>query len=130
MKLFFLCLLVYMLGVGWSQRIPLYALEVPEDFENVYVQLLAQDSLSSSFLIVVKKEVKLHKHLYHSEHVYVLEGAGEMQLGEKWFSVHAGDVIFIPKNTLHKVLTTSKIPLKVLSIQSPYFDGSDRILLE
>ncbi len=98
--------------------------------ENIYVKNIAHDSLSSGFVIVIKKEVKLHKHLHHSEYVIVLEGKAKMQLGEKEFVIQKNDVIFIPKNTPHKVITLSKKPLKVISIQSPYFDGKDRILLE
>jgi mannose-6-phosphate isomerase-like protein (cupin superfamily) len=47
------------------------------------VEHLYSDSLSSSFVIFIKKEVKKHKHQYHTEHVYILEGEGEMLLGEK-----------------------------------------------
>ncbi|GIV26358.1 MAG: hypothetical protein KatS3mg027_0172 [Bacteroidia bacterium] len=97
---------------------------------NLYVKPISFDSLASGFVIIIKKEVKLHKHLYHSEHVVVLEGEGKMWLGEKEFTIKKNDVIFIPKNTPHKVITTSKKPLKVISIQSPYFDGKDRVMLE
>lgn len=98
--------------------------------ENIYVKNIAHDSLSSGFVIVIKKEVKLHKHLHHSEYVIVLEGEAKMQLGEKDFIIKKNDIVFIPKNTPHKVVTLSKKPLKVISIQSPYFDGKDRVLLE
>lgn len=102
----------------------------PAEIENVYSRPLYSDSLCSSFVIFIKKEVKLHKHLYHTEHVTVLEGEATMILGEKVFTVKKGDFIFIPKNTPHKVVTTSTTPLKVISIQAPYFDGTDRVLLE
>lgn len=98
--------------------------------DNIYVKSIAGDSLSSGFVIIIKKEVKLHKHLQHSEFVVVLEGEGKMSLGDKEFTIQKNDIIFIPKNTPHKVITTSKKPLKVVSIQSPYFDGKDRIMLE
>ncbi|GAB4207083.1 MAG: hypothetical protein Fur0023_17560 [Bacteroidia bacterium] len=98
--------------------------------ENIYVKNIAHDSLSSGFVIVIKKEVKLHKHQHHSEYVIVLEGEAKMQLGEKDFIIKKNDIVFIPKNIPHKVVTLSKKPLKVISIQSPYFDGKDRVLLE
>lgn len=97
---------------------------------NIYVKPTSSDSLASGFVIIIKKEVKLHKHLQHSEHVIVLEGEGKMRVGEKEFTIKKNDIIFIPKNTPHKVITTSKKPLKVISIQSPYFDGKDRVILE
>lgn len=97
---------------------------------NIYSKALHGDSLCSSFCIVIKNEVKAHKHLHHSEQVVVLEGEGQMQLGEKSFAIRKGDVVFIPKNTVHSVKSIGKVPLKVISIQSPYFDGSDRVMVE
>ncbi len=88
------------------------------------------DSLVSSSVICINKEVKLHKHLEHAEHVLVLEGEGEMRLGTEVFVIKKNDLIFIPKNTPHAVKTISAIPLKVLSIQAPLFDGKDRVMLE
>lgn len=98
--------------------------------DNIYVKPTSSDSLASGFVIIIKKEVKLHKHLNHSEHVIVLDGEGKMQVGPNEYLIKKGDIVFIPKNTAHKVITTSKIPLKVVSIQSPHFDGKDRVLLE
>jgi mannose-6-phosphate isomerase-like protein (cupin superfamily) len=98
--------------------------------KNIYSRMCFGDSLTSSFCIVIKNEVKLHKHQYHSEHVVVVGGTGLMKLSDKTFNIKVGDVIFIPKNTAHSVKTTSKEPLKVMSIQAPNFDGTDRIMLE
>lgn len=97
--------------------------------ENIYNKQLFGDSLSTSFCIVIKKEVKAHKHQYHSEHVVVLEGEGIMKLDGESMPIKKGDLIFIPKNPIHSVKRVSKVPLKVLSIQSPAFNGSDRIFV-
>ena len=98
--------------------------------DNLYNKPLFSDSLASSFVIVIKKEVKSHKHLNHTEHVVVLAGSGEMKLNGKVFEIKKGDVVFIPKNSVHSVKTTSKEPLKVLSLQAPFFDGKDRVFTE
>lgn len=98
--------------------------------QGIYLAPMYSDSLSSSFCIVIKKEVKAHKHQYHSEHVYVLEGEGRMKLGDITFIIRKGDLLFIPKNTVHSVVNTGKIPLKVLSIQAPLFDGKDRVMVD
>lgn len=105
-------------------------INAPADFENIYSRTLYSDSLASSFLIFIKKEVKAHKHITHTEHVYILEGDGEMTLGDKKFKVKKGDVVFIPKNTPHSLKTTSALPVKVVSLQSPMFDGRDRVFIE
>lgn len=123
-------LIVFMSNLKAQIKTDLNQIKAPANFENIYVEKLAEDSLSSVFLIWVKKFVPLHKHLEHTESVYILEGSGKMQLGDSIFQVNAGNYLFIPKNTPHKVVVTSQNPLKVISIQTPMFDGSDRIMLE
>ena len=100
------------------------------DYENIYLRKLNSDSLVSSFVIFIKKEVKAHKHATHSEHIYFLEGEGEMMVGDKKISVKKGDMIFVPKGTVHSLVVTSKTPVKVLSVQAPMFDGKDRVMAE
>ena len=105
-------------------------INAPNTIAQVWVKPMYHDSMASSFVIVIPVEVKLHKHLTHAEHVYVLEGAGEMVLGDKKFLVKKGDLIFIPRGTLHSVRVTSISPMKVLSVQAPYFDGKDRVAVQ
>jgi mannose-6-phosphate isomerase-like protein (cupin superfamily) len=104
--------------------------QIRESYENVLIKKLNSDKNASTFLIFIKKEVKLHKHRTHSETIIVLEGTGIMNLGDKRFEVKKGDVIFVPENTPHSVSVTSDIPLKVLSNQAPEFDGTDRVFVE
>lgn len=125
----FIMLMNYLFINGQGIYTP--SIEGPEnDFDNIYAEKIFSDSLVSSFLIVVKKEVKLHKHVTHSEHVYVLEGSGDMVLGNENISITKGDLIIIPKNTAHSLIVTSSIPVKIISIQAPEFDGKDRVLIE
>ncbi len=95
---------------------------------EVYVRKIGGDSLSSSFCIVIKTQVKAHRHLTHSEQVTILDGEGTMRLGDTTFTVKRGDVVFIPKNTPHAVVSTGQVPLKVISVQAPLFDGRDRVM--
>lgn len=127
------CVLIF-LAIAFSVEsqtvIDLDTLKLPQQTENVFNKALFSDSLTSSFCIIIKNEVKAHKHQFHSEHVYVMEGEAQMRLGDKTFKIKKGDLVFIPKNTIHAVKTTSKQPLKVISIQAPLFDGKDRIFTE
>lgn len=102
----------------------------PANLENLYNRSLYSDSVVSSFLIFVKKEVKEHKHVQHAEHIMVLDGEAEMRVDSKSFKIKKGDLVYVPKNTFHYVKVTSKVPLKVVSIQAPNFDGKDRIFKE
>ena len=97
---------------------------------TVQVHRLYDDSLCTSFVICIPRSVARHYHRYHTEHVMVLEGAGIIQLGDSTFSISAGTSIVIPKGTAHGVRTTSLTPLRVISVQSPRFDGTDRIFIE
>lgn len=133
MKLLFLLIALVFVLPTKSQTLIQSAdtIKAPTVYENVHSRTLYSDTSNvSSFVIFIKKEVKAHKHITHAEHVIVLEGKAEMTLNDKKFTIKKGDVIFIPKNSFHSVKTISKIPLKVLSIQAPYFDGKDRVLKE
>jgi mannose-6-phosphate isomerase-like protein (cupin superfamily) len=129
-KFFSLSLLFFLIGFTQAQHSSLDTVNAPVKYENVHVIKISSDSLSASFIIFIKKEVNLHKHNAHTENVIVLEGGGEMCLGDKKFNIKKGDHVFIPKGTPHSVKVKSKKPLKVLSIQSPNFDGKDREFLD
>jgi quercetin dioxygenase-like cupin family protein len=98
--------------------------------QDISVERLFGDSLSTSFFIIVKDTVPTHKHQFHSEVVYVISGEGIIYLNDEYQKVQAGDVVFIPKNTWHAVKITGENPLEVLSVQSPGFDGTDRVFLK
>ena len=97
------------------------------EFENIYVKKISSDSSSSTFAIWIKKKVKLHKHVYHTENVFIDKGFGEFQLNDSIYKVAEGDWIVIPKNTWHGVIVNSKSTMKVISVQSPEYIGKDRI---
>ncbi len=99
-------------------------------FENILIKKLNDGKEQTSFMIWVKNEVKLHKHNFHIENVYVIAGKGEFTLGNKVFKIKKGDYINIPKQTPHAVKVTSRQPMQVISIQSPQFKGIDRVFIE
>jgi mannose-6-phosphate isomerase-like protein (cupin superfamily) len=98
------------------------------EWENVSVEKIADDSLSTTFMLWIRGGVKHHFHETHTESVFILEGEGRMDLGDKSFDVKAGDYILIPRNTVHAVTATST--LKVLSIQTPRWVVEDRKFVE
>jgi len=126
-----LCFLLASFSFSFSQNYQsLDTIKPPAEYENIYFRSVYSDSLVSSFVIFVKKEVKAHKHVTHTEHVYILDGEGEMRIGENKIKVKKGDIIPIPKNTVHSLKVTSVSPVKVLSVQAPMFDGKDRVMVE
>lgn len=105
------------------------AIACAETEGGVHVTPLYSDSTASSFLICIDAEVQAHVHRVHTEHVFVIDGEALMRLGEEQRSVKAGDTIIIPPGTVHSARVTSKVPLRVISVQAPYFDGSDRVMI-
>ena len=101
------------------------------EYENIHVQKLNSDSAQTSFVIWIKKAVKAHYHAFHTENIYVIEGKAEMTLNDSTFVVRKGDYLNIPKGNIHSVTKVyGKKPIKILSIQSPEFNGKDRIYIE
>ena len=98
-----------------------------KEFENIHVKKISSDSSSSTFAIWIKQKVKLHKHVYHTENVFIDKGFGEFQINDSIYKVAAGDWIVIPKNTWHGVVVNSKSTMKVIYVQSPEYFGKDRI---
>lgn len=124
-------LLFIVLGLSaYSQVTNLEKFQPDEEYENIYVKKMYSDSLSTSFIIWIKKEVKAHKHEHHSETIYVLEGKGTMTVGKDTFEINKSDFFNIPMNTAHSLRVISNQPVKVISIQAPIFDGSDRVFIK
>lgn len=127
--------IVALLAIGlsinaFSQTTNLDELQPGEEYDNIYVKKMFSDSLCTSFIIWIKKEVKAHKHEHHSETIYVLEGKGTMTVGKDTFEIRKGDFFNIPMNTAHNLKVTSTEAVKVISVQAPLFDGSDRIFIK
>ena len=131
MKKIILISLILIAAFSFSQLIPNLTKYHPSvDYDNIHVQKIADNTHQTTFLIWIKTAVALHKHNDHTENVYILEGKGEFTLGDTIYNISSGDYFNIPSGTPHGVTVTSKKPMKVLSIQSPQFDGSDRIPVE
>lgn len=102
-----------------------------EQKDNVYGTVrLAYDDLATSFLLSIPTETKMHYHNEHSEHILLVEGDGMVLLGYKTIELKRNEVIFVSKGTPHKIINKGRSPLKVLSIQAPFYDGSDIVILE
>ena len=124
----FLFLVSLVLSVQvYAERLVISDIMPPANLENIHVVKLASDSFSTDFIIFVKNMVPLHKHVEHSETIYVLEGKAQLQLGDQSMEIVAGDYIRVPRGTTHGVKVLSSVPLKVLSVQAREFLGKDRV---
>jgi mannose-6-phosphate isomerase-like protein (cupin superfamily) len=130
MKLIITTLILFITSLSFgqtSEKTNLKEVAPEKEYDNILVKNLYSDAKASYFVIWIKKEVKSHKHLKHTESIIVLDGEGEMTVGKKKFDIKQGDHFTIPENTFHSVIVTSKNPLKVVSVQAPEFHGKDRI---
>lgn len=118
------------IATAHAERLALSDITMPTDTDNVYVHKIASDVHSSDFVIFIKNQVPLHKHLEHTETVYILEGRGMFQQDDTKMEVGPGDYLRIPENTPHAVTVLSEEPMKVLSIQAPEFLGEDRVFIK
>ena len=119
-------------GSGFSnaQKVVLSEIKAPDNFENIHVVKIASDANASDFVIFIKHHVPLHKHVEHTETIYVLEGRGEFQLGKTKLHIGPGDYIKVPQGVPHSLKVLSSEPLKAISIQAPEFFGKDRVAVE
>jgi len=68
----------------------------------------------------------LHTQPAHEELIVVLEGEAELRVGDETRRVGVGDVIFIPRNTLHGRVQTLSPKWAALSIYGPAFDRTKK----
>jgi len=126
-----ICLLCFLVINISAQSIHIPAdIKPSEEFDNLWTKDLYTDELATSKIIWIRKTVELHKHEHHTEHIYVISGSGEMSLGGEHVSIVQGDLIVIPKNTQHSVEVSSEEPLKIISIQSPKYEGNDSVKIK
>jgi len=112
-------------------KVGLDTIQPYEPYDNLLVKTLSSDQYQSCFLIWVKKSVREHKHLKHTESIYFLEGSCEMKINGKTMALKKGDFLIIPVGVPHSVeRVTSDVPIKVLSSQAPEFKGDDRVIIQ
>lgn len=62
-------------------------------------------------------------HVHDQEEVYViLEGEGEMCVGDERADVHEGEAIYIPPGTYHQLTNTGDRPMRMLYCYAPAGD--------
>jgi quercetin dioxygenase-like cupin family protein len=84
------------------------------------VSLAAADHLYAGLnCLLPGQQHQAHTHAGQDKMYVVLDGAGEVQLGEELSAVTAGDLILAPAGVLHGIRNTGVGPLVVLVVFSP-----------
>lgn len=68
-----------------------------------------------------------HLHCATEELYFILEGQGEVKVGEMMSEVSQGYAIFIPPGNIHTIRNTGQTTLRLLAINSPPYDPADTL---
>jgi uncharacterized cupin superfamily protein len=67
-----------------------------------------------------KRAFPFHNHLVNEEMFFVIEGEGEVRIGEAVYPIRPGDIVACPtggKETAHQIINTGSVELKYLSVR-------------
>ena len=82
-------------------------------------------SLAVGFLPPCKKSIP-HYHKNSEELYYVIDGCGKVKIGDQYFEIKRGSVVYIPTNKVHALENESDSKkLEVLCISSPAYKEED-----
>ena len=89
---------------------------------KIGLEKVFQNETMSFNLGIVSSEVPDHYHRISDEIYYVHSGRGTMRLGDEYTDVADGDIISIPRGTVHGLKKTGPDRLVIFIITSPPFD--------
>lgn len=72
-------------------------------------------------------EMPPHLHREHEEVIVVRSGRVRARIGERNVDLGPGDVVSIPKGTVHAAHAVGDEPCAGISVFAPAFDGEDRV---
>ena len=81
--------------------------------------------MSANVSILEETGDAMHTQASHDEIVVVLEGEVDFRVGEESRRVGPGDLIFIPRDTVHGPIVRDGQRFAALSVFAPYFDRAE-----
>jgi mannose-6-phosphate isomerase-like protein (cupin superfamily) len=76
-------------------------------------------------VLPVGASVGRHHHLEMEEIYYILQGSGQMTVGEEIRAVRAGDAVFIPRGHTHTLENSGPEPMTILLVCGPAYSLED-----
>jgi mannose-6-phosphate isomerase-like protein (cupin superfamily) len=77
----------------------------------------------SRYRVAPGKSVSMHVHTGKAEHWVIVAGEGTVRVGDRSYTVRAGDIVHTPPSLPHGLTTTSAEPLVFINIVQPTGDG-------
>jgi mannose-6-phosphate isomerase-like protein (cupin superfamily) len=93
----------------------------------IAVRRLRATAEVSANLIRLRDAEKPHIHQAHDLVVVMLSGGGVLHLGDRAIPVKPGDVMEIPRGTMHWAENTDPAGSEVYALFSPPYDGKDNL---
>ncbi len=81
--------------------------------------------LTTNLAVVEHIGNALHTQPHHDEVVVIVDGEVDFRVGDETRRVQPGDVVFIPRNTIHGPVLTGGERLVALSVFAPHLDPND-----
>lgn len=101
-----------------------------ERLQDVVTRSMRVTRYASYHIVCVNTSEKPHVHDKHDLVVTVLSGNARIHLGLKTHNLTAGDVIQIPRGTLHWIENTGgKKPTEAYAVFTPPYQGKDKRLV-
>jgi mannose-6-phosphate isomerase-like protein (cupin superfamily) len=95
--------------------------------DNIKIVTLGQGGTVSHHIVQIRDREVPHVHKNHDLTVVVLRGKGPIVIDQEQRFLGAGDVVFIPRDTVHYFTNASRDPAVALVVFSPPFDGKDTV---
>ena len=86
----------------------------------------ADNDAVSIHRVRIDGEATKHYHKVLTEHYYILEGAGQIELDDRLVEVSAGDVVCIPPQTRHAL----RGHFEIINVVTPPFRADDEHVVE
>ena len=80
--------------------------------------------LTANVAIVRSADNSLHTQEAHDEVLVIIDGDVDFRVGDEVRQVKRGDLVFIPRNTIHGPLMKDGQTFAALSVFGPHFDRS------
>lgn len=95
--------------------------------ENIKVTTLGWGHDASHHVVQVRDREIPHVHKQHDLTVAVMRGQGYLMLENTRIDLSAGDILFIPRDTVHYFVNAHSEPSVAFAVFSPPFDGKDMV---
>jgi len=95
--------------------------------ENIKMTTLGQGPSVSHHILQIRDRESPHLHRAHDGTVMMISGHGYLILGDKRIELSAGDIVYVPRGTVHYYVNTGFEPTIAFVVFSPPFDGKDTV---